>query len=382
MLEESKSAIGRRMVLAGITALVTTNAAAAQATQQRPAQLSERHAAAIENVSASITEWMADRNLPGVSVAVALEGELVWSEGFGWADLEQEVPVTPRTRFRIGSASKALTSVAVGLQLERGALDLDAPVRTYVPGFPEKRWPITVRQLMGHLSGIRHYAGEEPYSAAHFTSVADALDIFAADPLLFEPGTRSSYSSYGWNLVSAALEQVAGRPFLELMRDDVFAPLGMDHTGPDDVFQIVPNRARFYVRDEDDGTLRHERFVDQSNKWAGGGFLSTPTDLVRFGSAMLAHELLDAETLALLWTPVALDSGQETPMGLGWRLAELAGRRMVAAPGSSAGGQTSLILFPEEQLVIAVTSNVTGAELAPIWQALFRGFGGAEVPEG
>ncbi len=249
--------------------LTSVNAATAQTTQELPLPASERHAAAVDGVSALITKWMSERNLPGVSVAVAIDGELVWADGFGWADLEQRVPVTPLTRFRIGSASKALTSAAVGLFHERGVLDLDAPIRTYVPMFPEKRWPISTRQLMGHVSGVRHYLGAEPYSAEHFISVEAALEIFSADTLLFEPGTRSSYSSYGCDLVSAVVEQVAGRPFLYVMRDDVLAPLGMRHTVPDDVFAIVPNRARFYVRGESDGALRHERYVEQSNKWAG-----------------------------------------------------------------------------------------------------------------
>ncbi len=362
-----------RTLVVGAFLLALADPALAQTGAAPP--VSGPHARAIQEVSARITQWMEERNLPGVSMAVGVGDELVWAEGFGRADLEQEVAVTPRTRFRIGSASKALTSVAVGMLHERGLLDLDAPVRSYLPDFPAKRWPITTRQLMGHVSGIRHYRGDEPYSAGHFTSVGEALAVFSADTLLFEPGTRSSYSSYGWTLVSAVVERVAGRPFLEVMRDEVLDPLGMDETVPDDVFAVVPGRTRFYLRGESDGSLRHERYVDQSNKWAAGGFLSTPSDLVRFGFSMLDAELLAPETVELLWTPVQLDSGEEVPMGLGWRLAEIRGRAMIAAPGSSAGGQTSLILFPDERIVIALTSNVTGAELAPIWQAIYRSFG-------
>lgn len=161
--------------------------------------------------------WLADNNIPGVSVAVGANDLIVWAEGFGWADLEQQVPVTQITRFRIGSVSKPLTAAAAGLLYEQGALDLDAPIQTYVPSFPGKEWPITTRQLMGHTAGIRHYRNDtEGYSAAHFETVTDALSMFANDPLLFEPGSRYSYSSFGFNLLSAVLEGASQRSFLDL----------------------------------------------------------------------------------------------------------------------------------------------------------------------
>lgn len=316
---------------------------------------------------------MAEKNLPGVSVAVGVEGKLVWAEGFGWADLEQRVAVSDSTRFRVGSASKGLTSAAVGQLHERGKLRLDEPVRTYVSSFPEKRWPISTRQLMSHIAGIRHYRGDEPYSSKHYDNVLAALEIFAADSLLFQPGTKYSYSSYGWNLVSAVVENAARTPFLEYMRREVFAPIGMTHTAADDVFEVIPGRARFYVRDSG-GQVRNERFVDQSNKWAGGGFLSTPSDLVKFGFAMLDGKLLKPETVNLLWTPAQLESGETTGYGLGWFTNSIGGRRAIASPGTAVGGNTAFVIFPEQRVVIAVMSNVTGAELPPIWQTLARLF--------
>ena len=177
---------------------------------------------------------MASTRAPGVSIAVARSGELVWSEGIGCADLEQQVPVSTRSRLRIGSVSKPLTSVALGLLVEDGRLDLDAPVQAYVPDFPKKGWPITTRQLAGHLAGVRHYQGNEFEIRDHYATVRQGLSIFENDPLLFEPGTKFSYSSYGWNLISAVLEGSAREPFLSLMERRVFAPASMRHTAADD----------------------------------------------------------------------------------------------------------------------------------------------------
>ena len=374
----------RGLVLFGLCALLTgaftAEPAAGQTTARLPEPLIVVDEEAVDRVRDRIRTWMDEKNLPGVSIAVGVDGQIVWAEGFGWADLEQRVPVTPLTRFRIGSASKGLTSAAVGLLHERGALDLDSPVRAYLPSFPEKKWPMSTRQLMGHVAGVRHYVKEdealrekEIYSSRHYDTVLESLEIFAADPLLFRPGTKYSYSGFGYSLVSAVVERVAGESFLEFMRREIFATLGMRHTVPDDVFRIVPHRASSYVRDSD-GRLQNERYVDQSNIWAAGGFLSTPSDLVRFGFGMLEAEVLKPETVEMLWTSPKLESGGTTGYGLGWFLSKKNGHRVVASPGSSIGGRCSFVIFPDDSLVVAIMSNVTDAEVAPIWQALAQTF--------
>jgi len=145
-------------------------------------------------------------NIPGFAVAVAVDGKIVWSEAFGYADLEAKRPATPETQFRIGSVSKPLTADAVAQLYEAGKLDLDAPVQRYVPTFPQKGAPITTRLLGGHLAGIRHYKGAEFTLNQHFASVTAGLAIFKDDSLVAPPGTRFSYSSYGFNLIGAVVE--------------------------------------------------------------------------------------------------------------------------------------------------------------------------------
>lgn len=316
--------------------------------------------AAIEDARARVRAVMEEAGVPGASVAVDVGGEVVWSEGFGWADLEQRVPVTPLSRFRIGSVSKTMTATGLGLLLEDGSVDLDRPVQTYVPDFPEKRWTITTRQLGGHTAGIRHYRGWEMLSGTHYETVDEGLGIFEADSLLFEPGTEYSYSSYGWNLLSAVVESASGEPFLQFMRDRVFEPLGLRHTVPDENSLIVPYRVSFYEKN-DQGQLVNAPHVDNSYKWAGGGFLSTPEDLVKFGRAHMEPGFLRAETLQILQTSQRLASGEETDYGIGWRIGtQQDGDRTLAHSGGSVGGTTLLLLVPAHDMVVAGVVNISG----------------------
>ncbi len=314
-------------------------------------------------------------SIPGLAIAVARDGRIVWSEGFGWADLEQQVPVTPATEFRVGSISKSLTSAAVGLLVEAGKLDLDAPVQHYVPSFPVKRWPITTRLVAGHLAGIRHYRGTEFLLDQHYDNVLQSLDIFKDDSLLFQPGTRFSYSSYGWNLISAVIEGASGDDYLHFMRMRVLEPLHLAHTRPDVLDTLVPHRTRSYGRYR--GTWLNEPAVDNSYKWAGGGFLSTAEDLVTYGSALLQPGFLKAETLRLLFTSQRLTDGSASGYGIGWFVAtDSAGHPVYSHGGGSVGGTSFLAIYPDSKLVVAIVTNMTDAPLRRLPQevaALFLG---------
>ena len=302
--------------------------------------------------------FMEGMGTPGLSVAVGIGGEIVWEEGFGYADLENRVPVWPTTKFRIASISKPVTAAGLGKLMEAGRLDLDAPVQRYVPGFPEKRWPVTTRQLAGHLGGIRHYRGGETLSRTHYDDVLDALEIFSEDSLVHEPKTAYLYSSYGWNLISAVIQGAAGEPFLDFMRREVFDPLGMDETVAEHVDSLIYHRARFYLR-ADDGRIINAPYVDISNKWAGGGFLSTAPDLVRFGMAHLGGGFLAPETIGLFWTSQHTLDGEETGYGIGWRLMDRNGKGVVYHTGGATGGSDVLVLIPEDDIVVAVLTNLS-----------------------
>jgi CubicO group peptidase (beta-lactamase class C family) len=315
-----------------------------------------------------VADTMRALGAPGASITVMKDGEVVWSEGFGWADIEQRVAVTPLTRFRIGSVSKSLTSIGLGLLVQDGKLDLDAPIQRYVPSFPAKRAPITARELAGHTAGVRHYRGNEMLIQRHYASVTEALDIFKGDTLLFVPGTRFAYSSYGFNLLSAAMERAAGEPFVQFMTQHVFEPLGLQHTVAEYPDSLIPFRAHFYTHADSGNGIVNAPYVDNSYKWAGGGFLSTTEDLARVGQLLVDGALLKPETRRMLWTSQRTTDGKETGYGMGWFVdRDAAGRRRIYHSGGSVGGTAYLLIYPEQKLVLAllVNSDYTFVRAAP-----------------
>ena len=318
--------------------------------------------------------FMTETGYPGIAVTISIDGELTWSEGFGYADVEQQVPVSPSlTRFRVGSTAKSMTAMAVGKLVESGRLDLDAPIQQYLPDYPEQTGVINARLLGGHLAGIRHYNGDEFLSAEHYATVTDGLDIFIDDPLIAKPGTEFNYSSYGYNLLSAVVESAAGQEFLSLMKETVFDPVGMEQTIADHVFPIIANRSRYY--EVDGGKIYNSPWVDNSYKWAGGGILSTSEDLARFGNAHLTDEFLQPATIEMLWESQETESGDETGYGIGWfNDVDARGRRVVRHSGGSVGGTTNFRILPDDGLVIAVITNTSSADIGPLTSSLVEVF--------
>lgn len=304
---------------------------------------------------------------PGLSVAVAVGGDIIWAEGLGEADAENHVPVDPRTRFRVGSLSKLLTAALAARLVEEGKLDLDAPIQAYVPAFPVKdpERPITPRLLAGHLGGIRHYLPLDflrPQKT--YPNLAEALELFRDDPLIGPPGSKYNYSSYGYNLFGVALESAGGGEFLSLVARYVLDPLHLAATTADNPEALLEHRARPYRRPEDGG-LRNEKAIDSRFKLPSGGFVSTATDLARFAAAHLEPGFLKAETLAALFTSQKTTAGEDIGVGLGWRIAkDPAGRRIYHHGGSIEGGRALLVLYPDQKLAIAVLTNLSRASFA------------------
>ena len=340
---------------------------------------------AVEEGRSIARSLVAGEKLPGLSLAVAVNGEIVWAEGFRWADMESQTPVTPATLFRIGSVSETLTAAAVGLLSERARLDLDAPVQRYVPSFSEKEWPISTRQLMAHTAGIRHHFDDEERKI-NCADDAERLAIFAGDPLRFRPGTEYLYSTHGWVLVGAVVAAAANEPYLDFVQREILTPLGMESTVPDIPGQSNSGSAHFYypqfMLDPRYG-LHDAPTVELACILPAGGFLSTPSDLVRFGSAMMGDALLDPATVEELQTPVKLASGESTGQALGWVVqrapmgadgtpTKIVGQGLgnpvqrsflsaITVGGHVTGGTAALMTVPEHRIAIAVATNVSGA---------------------
>ena len=326
------------------------------------------HAAAVEKARRLARARLVEENLPGLSVAVAVDGAMVWVEGFGYADVDH-APVTPLTRFRLGALSKPLTATAAALLYERGRLDLDAPVQRYVPAYPHKQWTVTTRQLMGDVAGVHRIRGDnnDAMPVEHCESLDEAVAMLKDEPLLFEPGTEHRYSIWGWVLVSAAVEGAAGESLSRFMLRQVFEPLAMERTS------VAETEGLDEVASYNLGSVLGARLgikkaslqPDYSCVAGGGAFLSTPSDLVRFGSAMLKPGLLKASTIAAFQTPTRLASGASTTYALGWTVGtmQLAGKpaRIVSHRGSPRGGSVSLLIFPDLGLTVAAAANVSSA---------------------
>ena len=335
---------------------------------------SAQWAGAVERSRAVVRASLVEQNLPGLSIAVGTGGEVVWAAGFGWSDLEAPVPVAPEALFRTGGAAMPLTSVAVGLLLEKDRLHLDDEIQTYVPSFPRKKWPVTLRQVMAHVAGVRRDNGDEEPLSERCPRTSDALRRFANDPLRFEPETKFAYSNYGWILVSAAVEAAAQEPFFTFVQDKVLAPLGMKDTIPDSETDPIPGRAMFYYpKFASDNRYGHDlaRDGDYSCFAGAGGFLSTPSDLVRFAMAINSGKLLQPATVKRLQAPQRLASGEQTGYGLGWDLETVSlGRESTTMVGHDGeyfmGGSTSLMTFPDRGLVVAVMTNTSFAKTSSV----------------
>jgi len=326
-----------------------------------------------QEIEKLISQEMARQSIPAMSVAVAAGGELIWSSGFGLADVENFVPAKASTVYRLGSISKPITAVAALQLYESGKLELDAPVQRYVPTFPRKPWPITIRQLLGHLSGIRHYEGslEEVNSTRHYRDLPAALRIFQGDPLLFEPGTKFHYTTYGYVLLGTAIESASQQRFLEYLRQRVFGPSGMDRIRQDHVYAIIPNRARGYALSAG-GQLQNCSLADTSNKTPGGGLASTVEDLVRLAIGLRKGALLRPSTLDLMWTPQRVRDGHVVDYGLGWQIRSLDGRRMVAHTGGQQGVSTILAMLPRENVAVALMCNLEKAQIEDLAGRIVR----------
>lgn len=311
---------------------------------------------------------------PALSAAVAIRGELVWSGTVGWADVAARIPATPRTQFRIGSTSKAVTATGLARLVDAGVIDLDAPISTYITNLPNAQWQnITARQLASHTAGLPDYPDNRDWVGlyqtlklnTHFDNVIDSLAVFDSSPLLYQPGTDFKYTTFSTVLLSAVMASASQSSYPTLMAEQVFKPLAVSATGPE---PLTPGAAlaSFYWRPGDAGAqVKLWRKVDLSHRLAGGGLISTSSDLAVIGSAWLNDDFISPATRALFWTPQRLSSGVVNPQNyaLGWRLHE--GDeipRNMNHGGISRGAQSWLMVFPEHQMAVAVNMNARTEE--------------------
>jgi CubicO group peptidase (beta-lactamase class C family) len=319
-------------------------------------------AGAVAKLESAIGTYMAANHVPGLSIALVIDGHPAWSRGFGQADVENAVPATAATAYRSASIGKTMTATAAMRLVDAGKLELDADIRRYCPAFPAGRWTISVRQLLSHQSGIRHYGGprdrEEQASTVHYANVIDAMAPFKNDPLQFQPGTRYLYSTYGYDVLGCVMQGAAAKPFLDVMRTQVWEPAGMHATRDDDPAALIDRRASGYALV--DGALRNAQHVDMSNRLPAGGYVTTVDDLARFEAALLDGTLIAPKTLQRMLTPSVLVDGTPVPYGLGWgmELEPWHDDTWAFHGGSSPGASGMVALMPRHRFGVAILANL------------------------
>jgi CubicO group peptidase (beta-lactamase class C family) len=315
----------------------------------------------------------AESSSPGVSAAVMVNGQVVFSGGVGVADLESQEPQTGSTVHNIGSLSKTQAVVAILQLVERGKVRLDDEIQTYAPWFPRKSQPITLRQILTHTSGIRHYKkddfGPDGLNAfKHYDNFEESTRFWRDDPLLFEPGTHWSYSSYAVDLMQAVVESASGQSYEKYLTEHVWVPAGMVNTQLDLPARIVRHRGHGYVWNTKRGLMENAPNEDVSYKYAGGGVISSDEDLIRFGHALNSGRLLRPETLTEMYRlQLRLDlprfeDSTSPPIGaiqgLIFRVGKDAGGHDYARHSGSVKGTTSEFLnFYADDVVIALYFN-------------------------
>ncbi len=335
-------------------------------------------AARLESVAEYIAGERGRRQIPGLSAAVVLDNRVVFLDGFGEADVENHVPATPRTVYRIAGVSKMISAVALLQLVGSGKIDLDASVRDYVPELPDKGAPITVRHVLAHLSGLRHYKSKEDFlSRKHYDRLLDTLAVFKEDPLMVRPGERFLYSTFAYNLIGLIVERVSGMTFGDYIREHIFDPLGMSSSGLDDLEAIVPHRARGYRR-RDNGSLSNSPFVDLSVRYPGDGMVSTVEDLSRFAMAFTAgrqesslnyRRLLSPELIRLMTTEQKTSSGEGTGYGLGCFVRQdqqaglPGGRRIIGHGGWQPQVSAFLLILPDHDLAVIILANLESVDV-------------------
>ncbi|HEY3927927.1 MAG TPA: serine hydrolase domain-containing protein [Candidatus Koribacter sp.] len=320
--------------------------------------LGERDVHAVENI---LSETMTANHITGASIGIVMNGQIVWTHGYGMSDLEGNVVARDTTEYRLGSISKPISAVAAMTLVEQHKLDLDVPIQKYCPAFPQKQAPITTRQLLSHTSGIRHYKPQDPdvehgaEETRHFNSINDALAKFANDPLEFAPGSKFGYSTYGYTVVGCVIEGASGEKFFDYLHDTVLKPAGMEHTLVDNLQAVIPDRTRYY--DQIDGKVINAGLMDSSYKVPGGGLISSVDDMSEFMVAMMKNKVLSADTTALMWTPVTKMEGNRG-YGLGFGMFELNGMKAVAHSGAQKGTSTTMLMIPEKQFGVVILTNM------------------------
>ncbi|WP_340200191.1 serine hydrolase domain-containing protein [Ascidiimonas sp. W6] len=298
------------------------------------------------------------KKTPGLAITVSKNGNTIFQKGYGYANIEKKIPVNAKTSvFRVASVSKPLAATVLAKMVEQEKIDLDTSLYTYLPEFPKKKYDFTIRQLGGHLAGIRTYKDNE-FLNNNPLSISEGVALFANDKLLFEPGTKYFYNSYDWVLISAAVQNITKTPFEKYTKENVLVPLQMNHTYPDSTSINIPELVSFYSRARGK-KFRKAKTVNNFFKLAGGGFLSTSEDISKLGNAYLVTNFLKPEVISEFLTSQKIGD-KLTYYGIGWEVSyDHKKRPYMGHTGNGVGGYAFFRIYPAQQMVFTILTNMT-----------------------
>ena len=300
-------------------------------------------------------------DIVGASVSIGVHDSIVFSKGYGLANKELNIRTQSFHKFRIYSLSKHLTGVAIAKLVEDGKLNIDNPISDYIPFINERLSNITTAQLLTHTSGIRSYAEGEWQKVSDNPCISpfESILAFQSDELLFEPGSDYSYTSFGYVLLSAIIEKVSGKPFIDYLQQDIFKPLGVNGITLDNVDIVDHLAAQPYEYWK--GVMYRARYANNTCKFGGGGLSSSTLDLVILNLAILNGKLIAEENLPTMFTSLRLNNGEQTDYGFGLQYEiDENGSRYAWHSGRSRGGRNALVIYPEKKLVVCISANTNG----------------------
>ena len=300
---------------------------------------------------------------PGATVILSKNGKTIFRKGQGMANLELNVPIQPNMVFRLGSVTKQFTAVAILMLSEQGKLALGDPLTKFLPDYPTHGHHITVEHLLTHTSGIKsHTDMPEMWSSARKDlSVQELIDFFKYQPMQFAPAKRWAYNNSGYILLGAIIEQITGCSYEQFIQQNIFEPLGMEHSYYDNPVRLIPHRVAGYDKSQE-GYVNAD-YLSMTQPYAAGSLASTVDDLALWDAALYTDNLLNQDTLQRAFVASCLSDGTSTGYGFGWEISEYAGHCLVEHGGGIHGFRTHTIRLPDARVFVAVLSN--NSEVAP-----------------
>ncbi|MDQ4122164.1 MAG: beta-lactamase family protein [Acidobacteriota bacterium] len=301
---------------------------------------------------------MQKQKIPGVSLAVVKDGQIIYAKGYGFANVEHQVLVKPETVFQSGSVGKQFTAAAVMLLVEEGKINLDDKISKFFADAPETWKDITICHLLTHTSGMTDYP--KGFDFRRDYTEDDLYKQIKAAPLAFQPGEKSAYSNLGYVTLGILIGKVTGKFYGDFLQERIFKPLGMTTARIINEADIIPNRASGYVLRK--GELKNQEWVSPSlNTTADGALYLTAYDMAKWDAALNGEKLLKKTSLEQIWTPVKLNDGKSHPYGFGWAIGEVNGRRLIEHGGAWQGFKAMISRYPDDKLTVIVFANLINA---------------------